>query len=125
VTSPSALFLGWLLRGLAFRVPTLDVSVVDLVVRLEKKATYEEIKATIKKASEGEYKGIVDYTDEQVVSTDFIGHTASSIFDANAGIQLNSNFVKLIAWYDNEWGYSRRVVDLVKYIAVKDKEAGV
>jgi glyceraldehyde 3-phosphate dehydrogenase len=113
------------LTGLAFRVPTLDVSVVDLVVRLEKKATYEEIKATIKKASEGEYKGIVDYTDEQVVSTDFIGHTASSIFDANAGIQLNSNFVKLIAWYDNEWGYSRRVVDLVKYIAVKDKEAGV
>lgn len=117
--------MGWSLRGLAFRVPTLDVSVVDLVVRLEKKATYEEIKATIKKASEGEYKGIVDYTDEQVVSTDFIGHTASSIFDANAGIQLNSNFVKLIAWYDNEWGYSRRVVDLVKYIAVKDKEAGV
>ncbi len=104
-------FLGWSLRGLSFRVPTLDVSVVDLVVRLEKSATYEEIKATIKKAAEGEYKGIV------------IGHTASSIFDANAGIQLNSNFVKLIAWYDNEWGYSRRVVDLVKYIAVKDKEA--
>jgi glyceraldehyde 3-phosphate dehydrogenase len=113
------------LTGLAFRVPTLDVSVVDLVVRLEKSATYDEIKATVKSASQGEYKGIVDYTDEQVVSTDFIGHTASSIFDANAGIQLNPNFVKLIAWYDNEWGYSRRVVDLVKYIAVKDKEAGI
>jgi len=113
------------LTGLAFRVPTLDVSVVDLVVRLEKGATYDEIKATLKKASEGEYKGIVDYTEEQVVSTDFIGHTASSIFDANAGIQLNPNFVKLIAWYDNEWGYSRRVVDLVKFIAGKDKEAGL
>jgi glyceraldehyde 3-phosphate dehydrogenase len=111
------------LTGMAFRVPTLDVSVVDLVVRLEKSATYEEIKATLKKASEGEYKGIVDYTDELVVSTDFIGYTASAIFDANAGIQLNPNFVKLIAWYDNEWGYSRRVVDLIKYIAAKDKEA--
>jgi glyceraldehyde 3-phosphate dehydrogenase len=110
------------LTGLAFRVPTLDVSVVDLVVRLEKSATYEEIKATVKKASEGDYHGIVEYTDEQVVSTDFIGNTASSIFDANAGIQLNSNFVKLIAWYDNEWGYSRRVVDLIKYVAAKDKE---
>jgi glyceraldehyde 3-phosphate dehydrogenase len=113
------------LTGLAFRVPTLDVSVVDLVVRLEKSATYDEIKATLKKASEGEYKGIVEYTDEQVVSTDFIGHTASCIFDANAGIQLNPNFVKLIAWYDNEWGYSRRVVDLVKFVAAKDKEAGL
>jgi len=113
------------LTGLSFRVPTLDVSVVDLVVRLEKSATYDEIKATFKSASEGEYKDIVDYTDEQVVSTDFIGHTASCIFDANAGIQLNPNFVKLIAWYDNEWGYSRRVVDLVKYIALKDKEAGI
>lgn len=113
------------LTGLSFRVPTLDVSVIDLVVRLEKSATYDEIKATVKSASQGEYKGIVDYTDELVVSTDFIGHTASSIFDANAGIQLNPNFVKLIAWYDNEWGYSRRVVDLIKYIAVKDKEAGI
>lgn len=111
--------------GLAFRVPTLDVSVVDLVVRLDKSATYDEIKATIKKASEGEYKGIVEYTEDLVVSTDFIGSTSSSIFDAQAGIQLNPNFVKLIAWYDNEWGYSRRVVDLVKYIAGKDKEAGV
>jgi len=113
------------LTGLSFRVPTLDVSVVDLVVRLEKSATYEDIKATIQKAANGEYKGIVEYTDEQVVSADFVGHTASSIFDANAGIQLNPNFVKLIAWYDNEWGYSRRVVDLIKYIAEKDKEANV
>ncbi|KAF8797580.1 glyceraldehyde 3-phosphate dehydrogenase [Phlegmacium glaucopus] len=113
------------LTGLAFRVPTLDVSVVDLVVRTEKGATYQEIKDVIKKASEGEYKGIVEYTDDQLVSTDFIGHTASSIFDANAGIQLNPNFVKLISWYDNEWGYSRRVCDLIKYIAEKDAAAGV
>jgi glyceraldehyde 3-phosphate dehydrogenase len=113
------------LTGLAFRVPTLDVSVVDLVVRIEKGATYQEIKDVIKKASEGEYKGILEYTEDSVVSTDFIGHTASSIFDASAGIQLNSNFVKLIAWYDNEWGYSRRVCDLIKYIAEKDQAAGV
>jgi len=108
------------LTGLAFRVPTLDVSVVDLVVRLEKEATYDEIKEAVKEASEGAYKDIVEYTDEQVVSTDFIGHSASSIFDANAGIQLNKTFVKLIAWYDNEWGYSRRVCDLLVYVAKKD-----
>jgi len=113
------------LTGLAFRVPTLDVSVVDLVVRLEKSASYDDIKKVIKAASEGEYKGIVEYTDEQVVSTDFIGHDASSIFDANAGIQLSPNFVKLISWYDNEWGYSRRVCDLLTYAAAKDKEAGI
>ncbi|KAF9480267.1 glyceraldehyde 3-phosphate dehydrogenase [Pholiota conissans] len=113
------------LTGLAFRVPTLDVSVVDLVVRLEKSATYDEIKAVLKKASQGEYKGIVGYTDEQVVSTDFIGDTNSSIFDANAGIQLSPNFVKLISWYDNEWGYSRRVCDLITYIAGKDAAAGL
>jgi len=113
------------LTGLAFRVPTLDVSVVDLVVRIEKAASYDEIKNVIKKASEGEYKGIVEYTEEQVVSTDFIGNTASSIFDAKAGIQLSPNFVKLISWYDNEWGYSRRVCDLIKYAAKKDAEAGV
>jgi glyceraldehyde 3-phosphate dehydrogenase len=106
--------------GLAFRVPTLDVSVVDLVVRLEKEATYDEIKAAVKNASEGNYKGIVEYTEEQVVSTDFIGHSASSIFDAQAGIQLNKKFVKLIAWYDNEWGYSRRVCDLLVFVAKKD-----
>jgi len=110
------------LTGLAFRVPTLDVSVVDLVVRLEKSTTYDDIKATVKKASEGEYKGIVEYTEDQLVSADFVGHTASSIFDAHAGIQLNGNFVKLIAWYDNEWGYSRRVVDLIKHVAAKDSE---
>jgi len=108
------------LTGLAFRVPTLDVSVVDLVVRLEKSATYDEIKATLKEAAEGEYKGIIEYTEDAVVSTDFIGHTASSIFDASAGIQLNKNFVKLIAWYDNEWGYSRRVCDLLVYAAKAD-----
>jgi len=108
--------------GLAFRVPTLDVSVVDLVVRLEKETTYDDIKATVKAAAEGEYKGIVEYTDDQLVSADFVGHKASSIFDANAGIQLNANFVKLIAWYDNEWGYSRRVIDLIKYVAEVDKK---
>jgi len=113
------------LTGLAFRVPTLDVSVVDLVVRTEKSASYQEIKDVIRKASEGEYKGILEYTDEDVVSADFVGHTASSIFDAKAGIQLNSNFVKLISWYDNEWGYSRRVCDLIKYIAEKDAAAGL
>lgn len=106
--------------GLAFRVPTIDVSVVDLVVRLEKEATYDEIKAVIKAASENEYKGILEYTDEDVVSTDFVGHSASSIFDAKAGIPLNKNFVKLISWYDNEWGYSRRVCDLLVYVANKD-----
>jgi len=108
------------LTGLSFRIPTIDVSVVDLVVRLEKEATYDEIKAVIRAASEGEYKGILEYTDEDVVSSDFIGHSASSIFDAKAGIQLNKNFVKLISWYDNEWGYSRRVCDLLVYVAKKD-----
>ena len=90
------------------------------MVRTEKAATYKEIKDVIKKASEGEYKDIVEYTEEALVSTDFIGHKASCIFDASAGIQLNPNFVKLIAWYDNEWGYSRRVCDLIKHIAEKD-----
>jgi glyceraldehyde 3-phosphate dehydrogenase len=108
------------LTGLSFRVPTLDVSVVDLVVRLEKPATYDDIKKTVKAASQNEYKGIIDYTEDSVVSTDFIGHEASSIFDANAGIQLNDKFVKLIAWYDNEWGYSRRVCDLLLFAAKKD-----
>ena len=109
--------------GLAFRVPTLDVSVVDLVVRLEKETTYDDIKRTIKEASEGELKGILEYTDEQVVSTDFVGSPASSIFDAQAGIQLNKQFVKLISWYDNEWGYSKRVVDLIVYVAERDARA--
>ncbi|CAL2250728.1 unnamed protein product [Prunus armeniaca] len=93
------------LTGMAFRVPTVDVSVVDLTVRLEKKATYDEIKDAIKKESEGSMKGILGYTDEDVVSTDFVGDNRSSIFDAKAGIALNDNFVKLVSWYDNEWGY--------------------
>jgi len=108
------------LTGMAFRVPTSNVSVVDLVVRIEKPATYEEIKTAIKEASEGEYKGILAYTEEQVVSTDFVGETASSVFDAQAGIALNKNFVKLVSWYDNEWGYSKRVVDLLVFMAKKD-----
>ncbi|KAJ3729154.1 glyceraldehyde-3-phosphate dehydrogenase [Lentinula guzmanii] len=108
------------LTGLSFRVPTLDVSVVDLVCRTDKSASYDEIKAAVKEASEGPLKGIMGYTDEHVVSTDFIGDTHSSIFDATAGIQLNKNFVKLIAWYDNEWGYSARVIDLLVYAAKKD-----
>jgi glyceraldehyde 3-phosphate dehydrogenase len=108
------------LTGMAFRVPTLDVSVVDLVVRLEKKATYADIKQAIKDASEGELKGILGYTEDKVVSTDFIGSSYSSIFDAEAGIPLNDNFVKLIAWYDNEWGYSGRVCDLLAYAAKQD-----
>lgn len=105
------------LTGMAFRVPVPDVSVVDLTVRLEKPATYDEIKATIKAASEGAYKGIMGYTDELLVSSDFIGNTHSSIFDAQAGIALNDKFVKVISWYDNEFGYSNRVVDLCAYVA--------
>ncbi|KAI8378598.1 glyceraldehyde-3-phosphate dehydrogenase 3 [Blakeslea trispora] len=111
------------LTGMAFRVPTPDVSVVDLTVRLEKGATYDEIKAAIKKASETNLKNILEYTDDAVVSTDFVGHPASSIFDASAGISLNNNFVKLVSWYDNEYGYSNRVIDLLVFAAKKD--AGV
>lgn len=108
------------LTGMAFRVPVADVSVVDLTVRLQKGATFEEIKQTIKKASEeGPMKGILGYTDGQVVSTDFTGDSRSSIFDANSSIALNDNFVKLISFYDNEWGYSNRVVDLIAFIASK------
>ena len=108
------------LTGLSFRVPTLDVSVVDLVCRLDKPASYDEIKEAVKEAVAGPMKGVLDYTEEKVVSTDFTGSTASSIFDAEAGIALNKNFVKLIAWYDNEWGYSRRVCDLLAFAARKD-----
>ncbi|MBA0579726.1 hypothetical protein Goarm_019337, partial [Gossypium armourianum] len=90
---------------MAFRVPTVDVSVVDLTVRLEKKASYEDIKAAIKEASQTTMKGILGYVDEDLVSTDFVGDSRSSIFDAKAGIALNDNFTKLVAWYDNEWGY--------------------
>jgi glyceraldehyde 3-phosphate dehydrogenase len=105
------------LTGMAFRVPTLDVSVVDLTVRLEKSASYDDIKAAIRDAANGKLKGILGYTEEDVVSSDFITDSRSSIFDAKAGIALTDNFVKLIAWYDNEWGYSCRVVDLILHIA--------
>lgn len=111
------------LTGMAFRIPTSDVSVVDLVVRLEKGASYDQIKEVLKKSSEGELKGILGYTEDEVVSTDFIGSTESSVFDAKAGISLNDKFVKLISWYDNEYGYSRRVCDLIAYIAKKDSSA--
>jgi len=107
------------LTGMSFRVPVADVSVVDLTCRLEKSTTYEDICKTIKEASDGQYKGIMGYTEDEVVSSDFIGDTRSSIFDAKAGIQLNPNFVKLISWYDNEWGYSNRVVDLMVHVAKK------
>ncbi|TFY76523.1 hypothetical protein EWM64_g7488 [Hericium alpestre] len=111
------------LTGLSFRVPTNDVSVVDLVVRLARDASYEEIKQAFLDASTGEYAGIIEYTDEAVVSTDFIGNTASTIFDASAGIPLSPRFVKLVAWYDNEWGYSKRVCDLLVFAASKDGNA--
>ncbi len=107
------------LTGMAFRVPTIDVSVVDLTCNLEKPTTYEEICAAVKKASENEFKGIIEYTDEAVVSSDFIHDEHTSIFDATAGIQLTDTFVKLVAWYDNEWGYSNKLVDLACYIATK------
>ena len=110
------------LTGMAFRVPTLDVSVVDLTCRLEKPATYEEIKAAVKKASENEMKGILGYTEEDLVSSDFIHDPRTSIFDAKAGIALNDNFVKLVAWYDNEWGYSNKVVDLICHMAKVDAQ---
>ncbi|KAG5527101.1 hypothetical protein RHGRI_028129 [Rhododendron griersonianum] len=105
------------LTGMAFRVPIVDVSVLDLTVRLEKETSYDEIKAAIKEEAEGNLKGILGYTEDDVVSTDFIGDSRSSIFDAKAGIALNGNFVKLVSWYDNEWGYSNRVVDLVRHMA--------
>ena len=105
------------LTGMVFRVPTLDVSVVDLTCRLEKGASYDEIKAAMKKASENEFKGIIEYTEDDVVSTDFTGDANTSIFDAKAGIALNPNFVKLVAWYDNEWGYSNKVVMLIQKMA--------
>ena len=111
------------LTGMAFRVPTSDVSVVDLTVKLEKDATYDEICEAIKSASENELKGILGYTEDAVVSTDFIGDSTSSVFDAKAGIALNSNFVKLVSWYDNEWGYSTRVIDLIEHMAQVDAAA--
>jgi glyceraldehyde 3-phosphate dehydrogenase len=110
------------LTGMAFRVPTPDISVVDLTVRLEKATTYDEIKEAVKRASENELKGILGYTEEMVVSTDFRTDTRTSIFDANAGIALNEHFVKLVAWYDNEWGYSSKVLDLIKHMSKIDAQ---
>ena len=108
------------LTGMSFRVPTLDVSVVDLTCNLEKPATYEEICKVMKEAAEGSMKGIVEYVDEDVVSSDFVSDTHTSIFDAKAGIGLTDTFVKLVAWYDNEWGYAHKLVDLACYMASKD-----
>ena len=106
------------LTGMAFRVPTPDVSVVDLTVRTEKSATWAEVKAVLKKASEsGELKGVLGYTEEGVVSQDFVSEPMTSIFDADASIALNDNFFKLVSWYDNEYGYSTKLVDLAQYIS--------
>jgi glyceraldehyde 3-phosphate dehydrogenase len=104
------------LTGMAFRVPTPNVSVVDLTVNLERPASYEDVKAAIKKAAEGPMKGILGYTEDDVVSTDFLGETCTSIFDAGAGIALSETFMKLVSWYDNEWGYSSKCVDLIRHI---------
>jgi glyceraldehyde 3-phosphate dehydrogenase len=109
------------LTGMALRVPTADVSVVDLTVRLSRPTSYDEICKAMKKASENSMKGIIQYCDEQVVSSDFIGSLYSAIFDKDAGIELNPNFFKVVAWYDNEMGYSARVVDLIAYMASKEK----
>jgi len=108
------------LTGMAFRVPTPDVSVVDLTCKLEKEASYDEIVAAIKEAAAGPMKGVLSWTNDEVVSTDFIGDKFSSIFDIKAGIALNKNFVKLVSWYDNEWGYSNRLVDLCVHMATTD-----
>jgi glyceraldehyde 3-phosphate dehydrogenase len=114
------------LTGMAFRVPTTDVSVVDLTVRTEKSATYDEVKAAIREAAaSSEYAGVLGYTEDAVVSSDFIGDKRSSIFDASAGIALNENFFKMITWYDNEWGYSNRVVDLINHMAAVDAKGGL
>lgn len=105
------------LTGMSFRVPVADVSVVDLTVRLTKPATYDQIKAAMKEAADGELKGILGYTEDEVVSSDFIGDPRTSIFDAKAGIALNDNFVKVVSWYDNEWGYSNKIIDLAQELA--------
>ena len=105
------------LTGMAFRVPTSDVSVVDLTVETDKPASYEEICAAMKAASEGPMKGVLAYTEEKVVSTDFRGEACTSVFDAEAGIQMDDTFVKLVSWYDNEWGYSCKVVEMARVIA--------
>jgi glyceraldehyde 3-phosphate dehydrogenase len=111
------------LTGMAFRVPTTSVSVVDLTCRLAQPAKYEEIKEAVKAASEGAMKGILGYTEDDVVSSDFIGEPCTCVFDAKAGIALNDRFVKLIAWYDNEWGYSCKVVDFIMHMAAVDRGA--
>jgi len=105
------------LTGMSFRVPVADVSVVDLTVKLAKPATYEDIKKAMKEASEGELKGILGYTEDEVVSQDFLGDVRTSIFDAKAGIALNDHFVKVVSWYDNEWGYSNKLIDIVQELA--------
>jgi glyceraldehyde 3-phosphate dehydrogenase len=105
------------LTGMAFRVPTPDVSVVDLTVNLAKPASYDQIKAAMKAAAEGPMAGILGYTEDEVVSTDFLGESCTSVFDANAGIALTDTFVKLVAWYDNEWGYSCKCIDLMRHMA--------
>ena len=107
------------LTGMSFRVPTADVSVVDLTVNLEKATSYEELCAVMKAASEGTLKGILGYTEDAVVSNDFLGDARTSIFDAGAGIQLSPTFVKVVSWYDNEWGYSSKVIELVEYMNSK------
>ena len=109
------------LTGMSMRVPTLDVSVVDLTVNLEKPATYEEVCAAMKRASENEFKGILGYTDEAVVSSDFLGAARTSIFDATAGIAINDTFMKVVSWYDNEWGYSNKVLDLISVMKAYNK----
>jgi glyceraldehyde 3-phosphate dehydrogenase len=107
------------LTGMAFRIPTADVSVVDLTCKLAKPATYDEIKAAMKAAADGELKGILGYTEDEVVSSDFIHETRTSVFDAKAGIALSDTFVKIISWYDNEWGYSCKVLDLIAHMSTK------
>jgi glyceraldehyde 3-phosphate dehydrogenase len=111
------------LTGMAMRVPTSNVSVVDLTCRLEKSVTYDQVKEAIKKAADGDLKGIMSYTEDEIVSSDLNGDSHSCIFDAKAGIALNDHFLKLVAWYDNEWGYSRRVLDLIAYIAKVDSSS--
>lgn len=110
------------LTGMSMRVPTLDVSVVDLTVTLEKSATYEDICKAMKEASEGELKGVLGYTDEPVVSSDFLGDPHTSIFDAQAGIALNDHFVKVVSWYDNECGYANKMVELAAYMHSVDNK---
>ena len=105
------------LTGMAFRVPTPDVSVVDLTVNLAKSASYEEVKAAMKSASEGELKGVLGYTEDHVVSNDFLGESCTSVFDAGAGMALSDTFMKLVSWYDNEWAYSCKCIDLIRHMA--------